>query len=207
MNEPRQKNCGKPQGDPPGFIWKNQVVFDERKGDQERQQDEESGNQTRRNIDTESIGEIVDRFEEELVDESIPDFLADFVIFVKSTDEKLQHQEHDEIRHGLLHVESADLRGALIRGRPEGEDDDEVEEGEESAQREVPPIDDVALQADEEDVPILVERSQHGLFEAEALDDFLSEIAMRHGAGAKWIVFENRFPKTRCFAETHRAGN
>ncbi len=40
-------------------------------------------NHARRNIDGEPIGEIVDRFEQELIDEPVSDLLAYFVVFVE----------------------------------------------------------------------------------------------------------------------------
>ena len=92
-----------------------------------------------------------------MVDETVPDFFANEVVFVEGADEKLEDEQGEEVGDRLVEGEAADLVTALISGGPEDINEGEVEEREGGADSEVPPVNETALEADEEDVAVLGE--------------------------------------------------
>jgi hypothetical protein len=62
-----------------------------KKGEREEQgnQGERTGDQSRGDKDAEAIGEVVDGLEQKLIDQPIPDLLGHLVILIHRTDEKL----------------------------------------------------------------------------------------------------------------------
>jgi hypothetical protein len=113
-------------------------------------------------VDAEAVEEIVDRLEQELVDQAVPDLLADLVVLVERADHELHDDHDDEVGEGLREGEAVDQRLAGVGRAPEDEDHQEVEEGEEAAHAEVHPVDQVALQPDAEDGAVFVQEGEHG---------------------------------------------
>ena len=132
-------------------------------GDQQGDDHHEAAHQPRGDEDAEAIREVVNRLQEELVDETVADFLADLVVLVERADEELQNQERNKVSDGLPEGESAETAGAAQRRRaPEDDHGGEVEERKKTAHRKVEPVDNIALQASEEDLTVFVESGEHG---------------------------------------------
>ena len=137
------------------------MIDQEGQGDEQRQDNERPGNQPGRGENTETIEEVVDGFQQKLIDQPVADFLADLIVLVEGTDEELEDQQRDKISQRLVQVESADLIRAGERRSPEDEDAGEVEKRKKAADQKVPAVDEVALQPDEKGVPVFVEGGEH----------------------------------------------
>ena len=96
-----------------------------------------------------------------LVDQAHADLLADLVVLVEGADEELQEEDRGEVGERLAQVEAAHLLPPGEGGSPEDEDRREVEQGEEPAHGEVPPVHEAALQPEEEGLAVLAGGAQH----------------------------------------------
>src|SRR6478736_3612707 len=81
----------------PPVVRQDEVLVDQRIDHDQRQQDEQAGDKARGQIDTEAVAEVVHRLRQELVDQAVADVLADLVVLVEGTDEKLYDNERDEV--------------------------------------------------------------------------------------------------------------
>jgi len=138
---------------------------DEGHGDEQREEDEPARDEARRHENAEAIKEVIDGFEEELVDETIPNFLTDLVVFVERADEELQNQQSDEVRQGLSKIEAANVSHAFKGRTPKDKNDGEMEERKEAADGKVPAVNQITLQADEERLTVFDERGEQGKVE------------------------------------------
>jgi hypothetical protein len=142
--------AGTARSDPPRVVRQLEVAPEEGERDDEGQDPECARDHAGGREDAQPVGEVVDRLQEKLVDEAVADVLAYLVVLVEGPDEELQDEDHDEVRERLPERKAADGRVRREDGPPEDEDDDQVEEPEHAADREVPAVDQVALQPDQE---------------------------------------------------------
>ena len=64
----------------------------QRGDDQQRHENQQARDDPRGHEDAEAVEVVVDRLEQELVDEAVADFLADLVVLVEGADEELQRR-------------------------------------------------------------------------------------------------------------------
>ena len=145
---------GPEQEQPPGLTRESQVRPKQGIDGQQRHEDEHTGNGARGEEHSKAVDIVIDGLEEKLVDQPVPDFLADLVVFVEGANDELQGDQRGEVGEGLPDRVAADLREAGVGRAPEDEHHRQAGEGEEAADEKVPPVDQIALQADEEDVAV-----------------------------------------------------
>ena len=101
LKECCQNQCGHQEDRAPQFGRQGEVGPNERVDDQQGNEDEGARDNARGEKNGEPVDVVVDRFEQKLVDQPVPDLLADLVVLIERTDHELQGDQGGEIGERL----------------------------------------------------------------------------------------------------------
>ena len=137
LNHRRHEQRGQPEREAPPVGREGQVIFQQGVGHDDGNKNQQAGDQSGRGINTKTVGEVIDGFQQELIDEAVADFLTDLVVLVEGPNHELYDDQGDEVSERLPKIKAPDFTITSVRRAPEDEYDDEMKEGKKTPHREI----------------------------------------------------------------------